>query len=263
MCVFLSILQYSFMLCMHLFLCTNVFLHVPVILCYNSDVHVNEINSIVAGLIGKNDLIHMKSIQVGTLKQLSNDILTCLLTRCIAVNSKQHATPCLLIVICSYNLLSVCYCISFQHSYTLTCMCYRYTCKFSKLCIFTASLCIYTVICFFLLYNNFRMQNLCGNFLHENFYTRLNYSNRAVIYGNHTKIFLRKNFYYENFLHKNKANYGSQQSHRGREWHSSHTAIRVIALHVYILYACFVKRCFVNRTVFKYTMPSATFNLKH
>ena len=46
--------------------------------------------------------------------------------------------------------------------------------------------------------------NLYENFLHENFYTRSNYSNRAVIYVNHTKIFLHENFY-----HENKVNYGS------------------------------------------------------
>ena len=48
------------------------------------------------------------------------------------------------------------------------------------------------------------MQNLYENFLHENFYTRSNYSNRAIINVNYTKIFL-----HENFLHENKANYGS------------------------------------------------------
>ena len=53
------------------------------------------------------------------------------------------------------------------------------------------------------------MQNLYENFLHENFYTRSNYSNRAIINVNHTKIFLHENFYHENFLHENKANYGS------------------------------------------------------
>ena len=41
---------------------------------------------------------------------------------------------------------------------------------------------------------NFRIQNLYEYFLHENFYTRSNYSNRAVIHINHTKIFLHKNF---------------------------------------------------------------------
>ena len=74
------------------------------------------------------------------------------------------------------------------------------------------------------------MQNLYEHFLHKNFYTRYklydsksvsttyicklkeqNYSNRAVIYVNHTKIFLYKNFYHEKFLHKNKANYGTIQ----------------------------------------------------
>ena len=54
------------------------------------------------------------------------------------------------------------------------------------------------------------MQNLYENFFHETFYTRLNYSNRAVIHVNHTKIF--KNFYHEKFLHENKANYGIQHS---------------------------------------------------
>ena len=48
------------------------------------------------------------------------------------------------------------------------------------------------------------MQNLYKNFLHEKF---LNYSNRAVIHVNHTKIFLHENFYHEIFLHKNKANF--------------------------------------------------------
>ena len=37
------------------------------------------------------------------------------------------------------------------------------------------------------------MQNL-----YENFYTRSNYSNRAVIHVNNTKIFLHENFYHEN-----------------------------------------------------------------
>ena len=53
------------------------------------------------------------------------------------------------------------------------------------------------------------MQNLYENFLHEKFYTRSNYSNRVVIYINHTKIFLYENFYHENFLHENKVNFGS------------------------------------------------------
>ena len=43
------------------------------------------------------------------------------------------------------------------------------------------------------------------------FYIRSNYSNRAVIQVNHAKIFLHKNFYPENFLHKNKANYSILQ----------------------------------------------------
>ena len=46
------------------------------------------------------------------------------------------------------------------------------------------------------------------NFLHKNFYARLNYSNRAVININHMKIFLHKNFYQEKFLHK-KVNYSN------------------------------------------------------
>ena len=45
------------------------------------------------------------------------------------------------------------------------------------------------------------MQNSYENFLHENFYLRSNYSNRAVIYVNHTKIFLYKTFYHENFFY--------------------------------------------------------------
>ena len=45
------------------------------------------------------------------------------------------------------------------------------------------------------------MQNLYENFLHENFYTRMNYSNTAVIHVNHMKTLLYKKFY-----HKNKAN---------------------------------------------------------
>ena len=107
-------------------------------LCYNSDVHVNEVNSIVAGLMGKNDLIHMKSIQVGTLKQLSNDIFTCLLTRCIAVNSKQHATPCQCVIVFH----------SSTHMHLHACA-IGICVIFPNLCIFTASLCIYTVIAFF------------------------------------------------------------------------------------------------------------------
>ena len=57
---------------------------------------------------------------------------------------------------------------------------------------------------------NFRMQNLYGNFLHENFCTRSNYSNRTVIHVNYTKIFLHENFY-----HENKANYGSNDHNFG------------------------------------------------
>ena len=53
------------------------------------------------------------------------------------------------------------------------------------------------------------MQNLYENFLHENFYPRLNYSNRVIIHVNHTKIFLHENFITKIFLRKNKANYGS------------------------------------------------------
>ena len=34
-------------------------------------------------------------------------------------------------------------------------------------------------------------------------------TNRAVIYVNHTKIFLHENFYHEAFLHKSKANYSN------------------------------------------------------
>ena len=43
--------------------------------------------------------------------------------------------------------------------------------------------------------------------LYENFYTRSNYSNRAVIYVNHTKIFFTQKFLSQNILHENKANY--------------------------------------------------------
>ena len=41
------------------------------------------------------------------------------------------------------------------------------------------------------------MQNLYENFAHETFYVSSNYSNRAVIYVNHTKIFLHENFYHK------------------------------------------------------------------
>ena len=58
------------------------------------------------------------------------------------------------------------------------------------------------------------MQKLYENFLHETFYTRSNYSNRAVIYVNHTKIFLHENFYHKKSLHENKANYGMYISAR-------------------------------------------------
>ena len=53
------------------------------------------------------------------------------------------------------------------------------------------------------------MQSLYENFLHEIFNQRSNYSNRAVIYVNHTKIFLHENLYHEKFLHENKANHGN------------------------------------------------------
>ena len=56
------------------------------------------------------------------------------------------------------------------------------------------------------------MQNLYESFLHKNFCMRSNYSNRAVIYVNHTKIFL-----HENFLHENKANYGTSNDAKARE----------------------------------------------
>ena len=60
-----------------------------------------------------------------------------------------------------------------------------------------------------LLFFSFTILNFCmQNFLHENFYKGSNYSNKAVIYINHTKIFLHKKFYHEIFLHENKANYG-------------------------------------------------------
>ena len=48
------------------------------------------------------------------------------------------------------------------------------------------------------------MQNLYENFLHEKFYTRLNYSNRAVIYGDHTKYFYMKIFITKIFCTKIK-----------------------------------------------------------
>ena len=52
---------------------------------------------------------------------------------------------------------------------------------------------IYTVICFFFRCKIiFACNNLYENFLHENFYTRSNYSNRAVIHVNHMKIFCTK-----------------------------------------------------------------------
>ena len=54
------------------------------------------------------------------------------------------------------------------------------------------------------------MQNLYRNFLHENVYTKLNYSNKAVIYVNYMEIFLHENFYHENYLHENKAIYGNR-----------------------------------------------------
>ena len=41
------------------------------------------------------------------------------------------------------------------------------------------------------------------NFLHETFYIRLNYSNKAVIHINHMKLFLYTKFYHENILHEN------------------------------------------------------------
>ena len=61
----------------------------------------------------------------------------------------------------------------------------------------------FTVICFF----HCKMIFICKSvqtFLHENFYTRPNYSNRAVLYINHVKTYLRKNYY-----KKSKANYGN------------------------------------------------------
>ena len=52
----------------------------------------------------------------------------------------------------------------------------------------------------------------CTNFLTRKFCIRSNYSSRAVIHVNHTKIFLHENFYHEIFLHENKTNYGSSCS---------------------------------------------------
>ena len=69
--------------------------------------------------------------------------------------------------------------------YTLFVVC---TSKLSCFCMdyFTTILSfLHTVICFFSLYEYF---------LHENFYIRSKYSNRAVIHINHTKIFLHENF---------------------------------------------------------------------
>ena len=43
---------------------------------------------------------------------------------------------------------------------------------------------------------------------YTNFYIRSNYSNRAVIHVNHTKIFL-----HEKFLRENKVNYSKTQMH--------------------------------------------------
>ena len=48
------------------------------------------------------------------------------------------------------------------------------------------------------------MQNLYAKFFHENFYTTLNYSNRAVIHVTDTNIFLHENFYHKKICTKIK-----------------------------------------------------------
>ena len=58
-----------------------------------------------------------------------------------------------------------------------------------------------TVIC--TLENNL---HLYENFLHKNFYTRSNYSNRAVIHINHTN-FYNGNLYHEKFCMKKMVSY--------------------------------------------------------
>ena len=53
----------------------------------------------------------------------------------------------------------------------------------------------YRNLLFSLLYS---YAKLVQRFLTQNFYTRSNYSNRAVIYVNHIKILLHENFVHEN-----------------------------------------------------------------
>ena len=81
----------------------------------------------------------------------------------------------------------------------------------------------YTVICFFFCCKIIFVCKICTKISCN---TRSNYSNRAVIYVNHTKIFLHENFYHENFLHENKVNYGRRlQVHKKNSEFSTRVGI--------------------------------------